>query len=250
MTKLLENPIIREQFEGKKTGFFSAVGGKRGVFFVMYPCRIDSVMNVAVFHDTRPGHEDDEGWQSPATIEEVRSVVDDVHPLWTAIVESAAPDTFKCFPITFRDILPRYNKGRAILLGDSAHPMQPSHAQGATVSIEDAAALEVLLRDCPTASVPKRCQLWNDFRVPRDNTTVLYSNVLFYNLDGVEDVKQHEDRIREFYQGPLMTFKQQFWSRPHQEFFYPYDVYAEAEKAMEWKDKEERLPNDAVKHFF
>src|SRR5581483_10207876 len=36
-----------------------------------------------------------------------------------------------------RDPLPRWTEGRVTLLGDAAHPMMPTLAQGAAISIED-----------------------------------------------------------------------------------------------------------------
>jgi salicylate hydroxylase len=40
-----------------------------------------------------------------------------------------------------RDPLPRWTRGRATLLGDAAHPMMPTLAQGAAITMEDGYAL-------------------------------------------------------------------------------------------------------------
>ncbi|KAF7189751.1 3-hydroxybenzoate 6-hydroxylase 1 [Pseudocercospora fuligena] len=257
ISDLMSDPIIAPYFENEGSGFFSGYSPlNSGVMFITYPCRNDEIMNVAVFHTTRSGHEDDEGWSSPATIDEVLSVLDGLHPFWSQIVKKGDDDLFKCFSITFRDAIPRYSNGRVILMGDAAHPMQPTHAQGACVSIEDAATLETFLSQVQSSDIPSLCQLYSDFRIPRDNTTQLYSNVMFYKNDGDPEAgKKYEAEIRKYYPAPdeLMTFVQTPWEGPHQRFWYGYHVYEEAKKAMEWwktRKEGERLPRGIVKHFF
>lgn len=127
MAALQSNPLIWSQFENQPSGFYTC--HHAGKMIMMYPCANDSIMNIAVFHTTRPGHEHDEGWTSPATKADVLSVLQDVHPFWRAIVEAAeSDDDFKCFPIKLRAPIPRYNNGRAILIGDAAHPFQVSQS--------------------------------------------------------------------------------------------------------------------------
>jgi salicylate hydroxylase len=57
---------------------------------------------------------------------------------------AAAPEAWR-WAVFDRPPLPRWSKGRATLLGDAAHPMLPSFAQGASQAIEDAEALARLL---------------------------------------------------------------------------------------------------------
>lgn len=311
MAALQSNPLIWSQFENQPSGFYTC--HHAGKMIMMYPCANDSIMNIAVFHTTRPGHEHDEGWTSPATKADVLSVLQDVHPFWRAIVEAAeSDDDFKCFPIKLRAPIPRYNNGRAILIGDAAHPfqvsqskisrifffflsppkhpspshhihipptnptnhrlyLQPTYAQGGCSSIEDAACLSTLFRNTfssssssPNKTIPSRCQLYNDFRLPRDNTTQIYSNIMFDHLTGEgeeeEDKNQQkppfEAQIRKFYpQGPLMSGEiPSSWTRPMQEFWFAYDVDREAEKAVRWFERNceegKRLPWGIVRHFY
>ncbi|CAK1354624.1 unnamed protein product [Cercospora beticola] len=258
MQSLRDDPLIWSQFQNEPSGFYSTT--HEGLFFVTYPCSFDEIMNVAVFHNTRPGHENDEGWSSPGTKAVVLSVLDsqDLHPFWRAVVNAAPSDEdFKCFPISLREPISRYNNGRAILIGDAAHPFQPTHAQGGCLGIEDAQSLATLFRDTSSAStdIPLRCQSYNDLRLPRGNVTHLYSNVMFYHMkDGVLDGEKYERRIREYYDGPLMPMNVRAWGREHQEFWYRYDVDQEAEKAMEWFEKEggkgQRMPSGVVKYFY
>lgn len=56
-----------------------------------------------------------------------------------ALIE-AAPEAWR-WGLFDRPALPRWGRGRTSLLGDAAHPMLPSFAQGASQAIEDAATL-------------------------------------------------------------------------------------------------------------
>jgi len=44
--------------------------------------------------------------------------------------------------------LPRWHKGRVVLIGDAAHAVSPNSGQGASLALEDAMYLAKLLRDC------------------------------------------------------------------------------------------------------
>ena len=64
----------------------------------------------------------------------------------------AVPKCFK-WGIRDRDPLPRWTSGRVTLLGDAAHPMMPTLAQGAAMAIEDAAVLAGALAAAPNDPV-------------------------------------------------------------------------------------------------
>ncbi|CZT25531.1 related to salicylate 1-monooxygenase [Ramularia collo-cygni] len=255
MDLFLNDPLVRPIFENQPSGFYAALS-KTGTFIMTYPCRNDKILNVAIFHDTRANHQDDQGWNSPATLEEVLEVLDGLHPAWKAIVKHAG-DGMKCFPIAQREALPRFNCGRAVVIGDAAHCMQPVHAQGGAMGLEDAASLEILFP--PTfspqkESIPQRLQLLNDFRLPRVNTTQLYSNSQMQrnaknNKDPV--ITDHISAIRKFYKGPLMEMTAKPWGRrERQEFWYGYDVFVQARRAMEVRGREGGLMQEEVRHFF
>lgn len=102
--------------------------------------------------------------------------------------------------------------------------------------------------DAAKDSVSQRLQLFNDFRLPRDNTTQLYSNLQMpRNVSEKEDVIHN---IRRFYGGPLMPMESSPFARERQEFFYGYDVFQQARSAMKVRDREAGLMQDEVKHFF
>ncbi|HTK36588.1 MAG TPA: FAD-dependent monooxygenase [Caulobacteraceae bacterium] len=71
-------------------------------------------------------------------------------PSAQALIE-AVPAAFR-WALFDREPLAAWSKGRVSLLGDAAHPMLPTFAQGASQSIEDAEALGAWLRDPATVS--------------------------------------------------------------------------------------------------
>lgn len=59
--------------------------------------------------------------------------------------------------------------GRLVLLGDSAHAMFPSAAQGFSQIVEDVAALSYLLAERASLGVPRLTKVWQEVRIPRVN---------------------------------------------------------------------------------
>ncbi|GAD98245.1 conserved hypothetical protein [Paecilomyces variotii No. 5] len=65
--------------------------------------------------------------------------------------------------------LPRWTSktGRTILLGDSAHAMEPNAAQGLSQIIEDIGVLQILLQSLHYLDVSVISRFWEDIRKPR-----------------------------------------------------------------------------------
>jgi len=140
-----------------------------------------------------------------------------------------------------RDPLNRLTKGKVVLIGDACHPMLLTHAQGVSSSIEDAAALEILLADIPSSQSPssppsetllKRLQVFQSLRLPRVSATQILTDPVPPGPYAGPAQDKKVEQIRKYYQGPLPP-KDAF---PHSEaicqFFFGYDVRAEAEKAL------------------
>jgi salicylate hydroxylase len=69
----------------------------------------------------------------------------DWHPAVTEMIEAASsPIRWGLFTVR---PLPRWHRGRVVVLGDAAHGMLPHHGQGANTTIEDAFALAALLAE-------------------------------------------------------------------------------------------------------
>ncbi|WP_432854616.1 FAD-dependent monooxygenase [Amycolatopsis sp. CA-161197] len=75
-------------------------------------------------------------------------------------------ETGRCWPIYDRDPLPTWVHGRAVLLGDAAHPMLQYLGQGACQALEDALALGEAVRGSGT-DIGKAVKSYDAVRVPR-----------------------------------------------------------------------------------
>lgn len=245
--RLMADPLVQPLFAKEPSGFLSCVKPKAGLLYMTYPCRDDKLMNFACIHSTKPHQVDAEDWNSPATVEDVLELLADFHPAFSALVKHA--DTMKCYTVGHRDTLPRMARGKALLIGDSAHPMLPTHAQGGSMGLEDAAALEVLFSDWTSEdSVERRFDLLNQLRLPRDNVTQLISNSMFYQYYN-EALTEQDSRLTQYWKGSPFPLTATSFSEPIREFFYGYDAFAEAEKAMKYKDDPNGIPEGAIKHF-
>ncbi|QOZ35706.1 3-hydroxybenzoate 6-monooxygenase [Bradyrhizobium sp. CCBAU 53421] len=83
----------------------------------------------------------------PVTHEEVLEGFRDVHPRAKAIIHHGKD--WKAWVTCDRDPVERWVDGRAVLLGDAAHPMLQYFAQGACMALEDAVWLAELLGEMP-----------------------------------------------------------------------------------------------------
>ncbi|GAP87506.2 putative extracellular salicylate hydroxylase monooxygenase [Rosellinia necatrix] len=94
------------------------------------------------------------GWQNPA----IQNIVRDVE------VDSL-------YPTFITPLLPTWEKGGCVLVGDAAHALQPSSAQGASMALEDCEALALLLRhycrENPETAAANATKKYSDLRRPR-----------------------------------------------------------------------------------
>ena len=112
---------------------------------VCYPVRGGDALNVAGFIEGRAGL----GWEQAASADALRAAARSLCSSLQAVVE--AVEVWKLWPVHDRAPLRSADqmvRGRAVLLGDAAHPMRPYLAQGAGMAIEDAAELQRMLRMC------------------------------------------------------------------------------------------------------
>ncbi|KAF2100650.1 FAD/NAD(P)-binding domain-containing protein [Rhizodiscina lignyota] len=267
MERLMEDEKIRPVLENEPSGFVtSALGAGQDAFFVTYPCRDDKLMNIAIFHPTRPHLKSAEGkllcWSAPATLEDVDDVISDFHPVWRAIASKA--DSYNVYRVEHRNEVNQMVNGRACIIGDAAHAMMPSkapseaarfsvakhgvniaYAQGGCMALEDAAALEVLMADVnPEKDLETRLKLFEQLRLPRCATTQALSNHTWGNTfrDGFSQ------RIQQQFQHLLPPPGLNSFSSPWRDFFYSYNIYEEAEKALKYKEIDS-VPDGVLKWF-
>ena len=105
----------------------------------------------------------EESWTTPGSVTELRELYRDFHPEARALLD-ACDDVLKS-ALYVRDPLESWTDGRAVLLGDAAHPMMPFMAQGAGMAVEDAVVLSrcLSLFDDPAVAL----QTYQDTRLQR-----------------------------------------------------------------------------------
>ena len=77
-----------------------------------------------------------DSWSAMGDLRELRAAFEGFHPDVIRVIE-ACPNVHK-WAIADRDPMPRWSVGRVALMGDAAHPMTPTMAQGAAQALEDA----------------------------------------------------------------------------------------------------------------
>jgi salicylate hydroxylase len=104
---------------------------------IFYPLRGGELLNIVAGHHTTEWTE--ESWSVRSTVEEMLAAYAGWNDGLLAVF-ARAQETYK-WGIYDREPLPRWVDGRVTLLGDAAHPMMPTLAQGAAISMEDGVAL-------------------------------------------------------------------------------------------------------------
>jgi salicylate hydroxylase len=143
---------------------------------ICYPIRGGEIYNIFAGHVSEDWVE--ESWSVPSSVDELLAG----YAGWNeALLDMlrAVPECFK-WGIRDRDPLPRWTSGRITLLGDAAHPMMPTLAQGAAMALEDACALARNLarhRDDPARGLAA----YDAERVPRASKVQLQARQQFRN---------------------------------------------------------------------
>jgi salicylate hydroxylase len=114
-----------------------------GRHVVRYGVRGGTLMNYVAL--TERSAWQDEGWTVRSDVADVLKEFEGWHPDVVDIIRATPPDQCFKWGLFDRDPLPRWVKGRTVLLGDAAHPMLPFMAQGAAMAIEDGAVLATML---------------------------------------------------------------------------------------------------------
>jgi len=143
---------------------------------ICYPIRGGALYNIFAGHVTDEWV--DESGAVPSSIDALLDGYRGWHP---ALLEMLAEvsDCYK-WGIRDRDPLPRWTMGSITLLGDAAHPMMPTLAQGAAISLEDGFALARHLaqhRDDPARGLAA----YEAERRPRASRVVLQAREQFQN---------------------------------------------------------------------
>jgi salicylate hydroxylase len=142
---------------------------------ICYPIRGGDIYNIFAGHVSEQWV--DESWSVPSSVDELLA---GYHGWNDALLDMLA-QVEHCFKwgIRDRDPLARWTSGRVTLLGDAAHPMMPTLAQGAAITIEDAYALarNLARHDDPAAGLAA----YEAERRPRASQVQLQAREQFQN---------------------------------------------------------------------
>jgi salicylate hydroxylase len=142
---------------------------------ICYPIRAGRVYNI--FAGRVAQDWTGEGWSAPSTREAMLAGYEGWNEALLGMFRIAS-DVFK-WGIHDRDPLPSWVQGRIALLGDAAHPMMPTLAQGAAISLEDGAALARNLAQ--HADLDTGLAAYDRERAPRAGRVQLQARTQFEN---------------------------------------------------------------------
>jgi salicylate hydroxylase len=83
----------------------------------------------------------EEGWNTPASVEEFLQAFDGFHAGVLNLIRLAPPSTLIKWGLFVRPPLANWSSDRVVLVGDAAHPILPFLGLGAALAIEDAVVL-------------------------------------------------------------------------------------------------------------
>ena len=104
---------------------------------ICYPIRGGATYNIFAGHVSDDWVE--ESWVVPSSVDELLAG----YRGWNVALLGMLAQVSECYKwgIRDRDPLPRWTQGSVTLLGDAAHPMMPTLAQGVAIALEDGYAL-------------------------------------------------------------------------------------------------------------
>ncbi len=143
---------------------------------ICYPIRRGEIYNIFAGHVSEEWV--DESWVVPSSVAELLAG----YRGWNEALLEMLGQVEQCFKwgIRDRDPLPHWTRDRIALLGDAAHPMMPTLAQGAAMALEDAVALARHL-DRHRADPERGLQAYEAERLPRARSVQLQARQQFQN---------------------------------------------------------------------
>ena len=116
--------------------------------FHRYPIRAGRIVNVIGMAQSQAWQQ--EGWNTPATIEEFLAEFAAFHDDVTGLIRQSPPASLIKWGLFLRPPVAQWSEGRIVLLGDAAHPILPFLGLGAALAIEDGVVLARALSDAVT----------------------------------------------------------------------------------------------------
>ncbi|KAF4440932.1 hypothetical protein F53441_12151 [Fusarium austroafricanum] len=239
-----KDPELAAIFKDQDPGFWVPFELSTGTFLVTYPCRDQKMLNVAFRHKTKTNNKHADDWNTDTNIEDLIAMVERFNPLLPKLFGlTSSVSVHKVFR---REPLETYTSGRAVIIGDAAHPIQPTHgkstiiskspvlllikqitAQGAVLAIEEAASLEALFTNVRDPNqVAERLRLYDDILKPRIHATQLLSDAT-PGLSGSLRKRAEDVWGEGMFPPEAMNF-----TKPVRDFFYGWDVKKVADDVL------------------
>ena len=230
MEDVMREADLREIYSRDRPGFVAFLDPDRDIFWMTYRCRGGKLLNIVVSHDTHLSHDEEGPWNLLVSSAQALATVEGSHGSLKKMVLMASEDGIHYHHQYTRSPLTTFVRGRTLAVGDAAHVMKPTHAAGAGVAIESAAALEVLFRGVDSRNnqaMQQRLQMFDELRIPRCNLTMMASRGRRWLQEpGVEE------EVRRFYSGPLPPPDAPPYSKAGREVLFHHDEYQAAEKLL------------------
>ncbi|KAH7191807.1 uncharacterized protein B0J16DRAFT_331792 [Fusarium flagelliforme] len=224
MSSVTHNSTLANIFN-QPPGFWVPFDLSCGTFVVTYPCRDGTMLNVALRHPTKPENEGADEWNNDTDVEDIATMVERYHPALGEMFRLA--ESVSVHKVFRRDPLETYARGRGVIIGDAAHPIQPTHAQGAVLAIEEAAALGTLFKKITNPEdVTRRLELYDKILKRRIQATQLLSDA----QPGLASILRQ--RAEDIYGDGIFPASAMNFTKPVRDFFYGWDVMKEAEKVI------------------
>jgi len=143
---------------------------------ICYPIRSGELYNIFAGHVSEEWVE--ESWVVPSSVAELLAA----YRGWNEALLAMLGNVEQCFKwgIRDRDPLPHWTRGRITLLGDAAHPMMPTLAQGAAMALEDSYAVARNLSR-HGADPERGLKAYESERLPRARAVQLQARQQFQN---------------------------------------------------------------------
>ncbi|EMT67927.1 hypothetical protein NOF04DRAFT_19521 [Fusarium oxysporum II5] len=225
LSEVNKDPDLETIFKHQDPGFWVPFELSTGTFLVTYPCRDGKMLNVAFRHKTKAENEHAVDWNTDTNVQDITAMVGGFNPLVAKLFSlSTSVSVHKLFR---REPLETYTRERAVIIGDAAHPIQPTHAQGAVLAIEEAAVLEALFKDVQNPKkIAERLDLYNNILKRRIHVTQLLSDA----QPGISSILRK--RAEDIWGEDIFPPEAMNFTKPIRDFFYAWDVMEEAERVL------------------
>ena len=188
---ILEDPITAPLMELGE-GHISFIAPKsKDRFLIRYPCRDNTLQNIAMYVEKPVTKEEKLGWAVECTRDTLREAMTGFHPAVLKLCDMAS-EVLPLWRCAERDPVLRCTRGRLVMIGDSFHPMLPYQGRGFVSGAQDAVALQVLFegfKGNEESEILERLGLFQSVRLNRVAATQLFSQV---KLSEVTDPKRAE----------------------------------------------------------